>query len=226
MIPKLSGPMLAPVSGAAPKQIVVLLHGYGSNGNDLIGLAPAWQSLLPDAVFLSPNAHEEVPGYSGGFQWFAAMMTGDRAAARQSGARQAAPVIAQFLNDLWTQTGLGPRDTILGGFSQGAMMALHVGVSLSEALAGVIAFSGSFPPPDNFGDANLPKPPICIVHGNMDQVVELAQGEAANRALRSAHYDVRFHVSSGVGHGIAPDGLAFAGDFIADVLPGQEIHKG
>ena len=214
----LSGPMLAPLSGIAPKQLVVLLHGYGSNGDDLIGLAPAWQPILPDALFLSPNAPDGVPGYAGGYQWFEIAMTGDRVAGRQAGARLAAPVLKMFLSDLWAQTGLTARETILAGFSQGAMMALHVGLSLPEPLMGVIGFSGSFLPADNFGTPDLPRPPVCIVHGDMDQVVEPIHGDEANAALVAAGYDVRYHVSRGVGHGIAPDGLAFATDFIASVL--------
>ncbi|MDB5586478.1 MAG: hypothetical protein JWP26_1448 [Devosia sp.] len=217
MIPKLSGPMLAPLSGGAPKQVVVLLHGYGSNGEDLIGLAPSWQPILPDALFVSPNAHEGLPGYPSGFQWFAIDFDGDRVSGRQRGLEAAAPVLVQFLQDAWAQTGLGAKDTIVAGFSQGAMMALHAGLSLPEPLMGVIAFSGAFVPPPGFGEAGLPKPPVCIVHGDMDQVVDPALGEEANAALVAAGYDVRYHVSRGVGHGISPDGLGFASDFIAAV---------
>jgi phospholipase/carboxylesterase len=211
--------MLAPQSGAAPKQIVVLLHGYGSDGADLIGLAPHWQSVLPDALFVAPNAHETVPGYPSGYQWFAPAMTGDRVAGRQIGVALAAPVLLAFLADLWEQTGLSAKDTILGGFSQGAMMALHVGLSLPDSLMGVIAFSGSFLPPGSFGNSDLPKPPVCIVHGDMDQMVELASSDQAYEALMAAGYDVRYHVSRGVGHGIAPDGLAFATEFITEIMP-------
>ncbi|WP_375452449.1 alpha/beta hydrolase [uncultured Devosia sp.] len=217
MIPTLSGPMLAPASGAAPRHLVVLLHGYGSNGDDLISLAPAWRPVLPDALFLSPNAHEPVPGYPSGYQWFAPAMSGDRIAARQVGLQAAAPVLVHFLEDLWSQTGLGAGDTILAGFSQGAMMALHVGLALPEPLLGVIAFSGSFFAADNFGTTDLPRPPVCIVHGDMDQMVGPELGAAANAALIAADYDVRYHVSRGVGHGIAPDGLSFATDFIASL---------
>ncbi len=217
----LSGPMLAPISGGAPKQLVVLLHGYGSNGDDLIGLAPAWQPILPEALFLSPNAHEGLPGYPSGFQWFAIDFSGDRVAGRQRGLEAAAPVLVKFLQDLWAQTGLGAKDTIIAGFSQGAMMALHVGLSLAEPLMGVVAFSGSFSPAANFGSVGLPKPPVCIVHGDMDNVVEPALGEAANAALIAAGYEVRYHVARGVGHGISPDGLGFASDFIAAVSQPQ-----
>ncbi len=211
---KLSGPMLPPASGGLPKQAVVLLHGYGSDGNDLIGLAPHWQGVLPDAAFISPNAPEQCRQLASGFQWFDIAFEGDRLASRQLGVAQARPVLVEFLEDLWRQSGIGPENTILVGFSQGAMMALHVGLSLERPLMGIIAFSGAFVPPEGFGSAALAKSPVCLVHGDMDEVVDPELSADADVALRLAGYDVAYHVSAGVGHGIAPDGLAFATAFI------------
>ena len=130
---------------------------------------------------------------------------------------QARPVLTEFLNDLWSQSGIGPENTILAGFSQGAMMALHTGLSLQQPLMGIIAFSGAFLPPDGFGGAPLAKTPVCLVHGDADDVVDPEHSADAEVALRLAGYDVSYHVSPGVGHGIAPDGLAFASQFIARV---------
>jgi phospholipase/carboxylesterase len=211
---KLSGPMLAPANGGAPDSAVVLLHGYGSDGNDLIELAPHWQGLLPGALFVSPNAPQALG--MGGYQWFAIDWTGDRLASRQTGVVSARPVLVDFLNDLWSQTGIAPERTLLGGFSQGAMMALHVGTSLpqEQTLMGIIGFSGAFLPPEGFGRGELAKPPICLVHGDMDDVVDPNLSAEADSALHEAGFDVRYHVSRGVGHGIAPDGLAFASAFI------------
>jgi phospholipase/carboxylesterase len=214
---KLSGPMLPPASGGLPKQAVVLLHGYGSDGNDLIGLAPHWQGLLPDAVFISPNAPEPCRQLAFGFQWFDIAFEGDRLASRQLGVAQARPVLVDFLEDLWGQTGILPENTLLAGFSQGAMMALHVGLSLDRPLMGIIAFSGAFVPPEGFGGEALAKSPVCLVHGDSDDVVDPELSADADVALRLAGYDVSYHVSPGVGHGIAQDGLAFATDFIARV---------
>src|SRR5690606_40423413 len=112
---KLSGPMLAPANGGAPDSAVVLLHGYGSDGDDLIGLAPHWQHLLPGALFVSPHAPE--PTSMAGFQWFAIDFAGDRLASRQTGVLKARPVLTEFLEDLWSQTGIAPERTILAGFS-------------------------------------------------------------------------------------------------------------
>lgn len=212
---KLSGPMLPPASGGAPKQAVVLLHGYGSDGNDLIGLAPHWQAILPDAVFISPNAPQLCDSFAGGFQWFPVSLEGDRLARRQTGVVEARPVLTEFLDDLWVQSGIGPENTILAGFSQGAMMALHTGLSLETPLMGIVAFSGAFLPPGGFGTKPYAKSPVCLVHGDMDEVVDPEHSADADVALRLAGYEVSYHVSEGVGHGIAPDGLAFAGQFIA-----------
>jgi phospholipase/carboxylesterase len=216
-VTKLSGPMLPPASGGTPKQAVVLLHGYGSDGNDLIGLAPHWQGILPDAVFISPNAPQACRQFGFGFQWFDVSFDGDRLARRQEGVVQARPILLEFLEDLWAQSGIAPENTILAGFSQGAMMALHTGLSLEQPLMGIIAFSGAFLPPDGFGSATLAKTPVCLVHGDVDDVVDPEHSADADVALRLAGYDVSYHVSRGVGHGIAPDGLAFASQFIARV---------
>jgi phospholipase/carboxylesterase len=149
--------MLPPASGGLPKQAVVLLHGYGSDGNDLIGLAPQWQAILPDAVFISPNGPDACRQFGAGFQWFDVSFDGDRLAKRQEGVVAARPVLVEFLQDLCSQSGITPENTILAGFSQGAMMALHVGLSLEQPLMGIIGFSGALLPPDGFGSALLAK---------------------------------------------------------------------
>lgn len=214
---KLSGPMLAPANGQAPDAAVVLLHGYGSDGKDLMGLAPYWQQALPGALFVSPNAPQALG--MGGYQWFPIDWTGDRLASRQTGVIAARPVLVDFLNDLWSQTGLTPARTVLAGFSQGAMMALHVGTALptDQTLMGVIGFSGAFLPPEEFSGPGLAKPPICLIHGDMDDVVDPNHSADANSLLTNSGFAVDYHVSRGTGHGIAPDGLDFATQFIERV---------
>ena len=170
---------------------------------------------MPGALFVSPNAPTALG--MGGFQWFAIDWTGDRLASRQTGVISAQPVLVGFLEDLWAQTGIAPERTLLAGFSQGAMMALHVGLSLPQELMGIVAFSGALVPPEGFGAPGSAKPAICLVHGDMDEVVDPNLSADAKRLLAENGYDVRFHISHGVGHGIAPDGLAFASEFIAEV---------
>lgn len=216
---KLSGPMIAPADGEAPDSAVVLLHGYGSDGHDLIALAPHWQPILPRALFVSPHAPEPAAMTAMGHQWFKIDFAGDRLASRQTGVIAARAVVAEFLGDLWSQTGVTPGRTILAGFSQGAMMALHVGMSLpsGQALMGVIGFSGAFVPPEGFGREDLARPPVCLVHGDLDEVVDPNLSAEASAVLGAAGVHVDYHISRGVGHGISPDGLQFASDFIEKV---------
>jgi len=212
---KLSGPMVPPKSGGAPKQAVVLLHGYGSDGADLIGLAGPWREVLPDALFVAPNAPEPCAINPGGYQWFG--IDHDRPEYRPEGAARVQPVIAKFLADLWGQTGLTTADTIVCGFSQGAMMALHMALTLPAPLRGVVGFSGALIAPAGFAAYAGPKPPVCLVHGDRDPVVDVELSVLAAATLRDRGFEVDFHVEPGAGHTIAPDGLDFASRFIAKV---------
>ena len=212
MTPKLSGPMLPPKSGGPARQLMVLLHGYGANGADLIGLGQEWRELWPDMAFVAPNAPEVCAQNPRGFQWFPIDV--DRIAGRIKGAAAARPVLINFLIDLWAQTGLTARDTVICGFSQGAMMALHVGTSLDSAPIAVVAFSGALIPPDGFADGRYAKPPIALIHGELDQVVDADLSRESAQVLADAGYEARLFISPGVGHGIAPDGLDFATLFL------------
>ncbi|MGN6487550.1 MAG: alpha/beta hydrolase [Devosia sp.] len=209
---KLNGPLLPPRSGRPASQAVILLHGYGADGSDLISLGQHWGQLLPDALFVAPNAPNPCAGSPFGFEWFP--LNVDRIAGRIEGAKQAAPIIREFLADLWEQTGIPPEQTVLAGFSQGAMMALHVGTALDRALAGIIAFSGAFVPADDFHAGQHARPPVTLIHGELDQVVEPDLSRQAATELSASGYDVSLHISPNTAHGIAPDGLDVATSFL------------
>lgn len=216
MIPKLSGPMLEPVSGT-PKQLVVLLHGYGSDGRDLIALGQYWRDSFPDALFVAPNAHEACGLVPTGYQWFALDPERIGTLAPRAGAEIARPIITQFLDDLWSQTGLGPKDTILVGFSQGAMMALDTGLRLKAPLKGIIAFSGMVVAPETLTEEIASKPPVMLIHGDLDEVVPVAGSKAAHTLLTELGIASRLYIEHGAGHTIAQDGLETAANFLKEV---------
>jgi len=213
---KLSGPLIPARSGQPATQAVILLHGYGADGSDLISLGQHWGTMLPEATFIAPNAPTPCAGSPFGFEWFPLEI--DRAASRLDGARQAAAVVREFLDDLWTQTGIAPQRTILAGFSQGAMMALHVGTSLEQPLAGIIAFSGAFVPAEGFAEGGFAKPPVALIHGEHDQVLDPDLSRQAAVALKQAGIEVLLHISPDAAHGIAPDGLDVATSFLRSRL--------
>ncbi|MGN6156567.1 MAG: alpha/beta hydrolase [Devosia sp.] len=209
----LSGPMLPPRSGQPAKQVMVLLHGYGADGSDLIGLGGEWRDRFPDMLFVSPNAPWPCGRNPGGFEWFP-VNDPPVESFRREGADRARPVIVNFLIDLWAQTGLAARDTVLCGFSQGAMMALHTGLSLDHEVRAIIAFSGALiPPPEPWS-----KPPVALIHGDLDGVVPVQLSRDAEVALRAVGIDVRLHIERDMSHGIAPDGLGFAGAFLGEAM--------
>jgi phospholipase/carboxylesterase len=139
---------------------------------------------------------------------------------RSEGAAAARSAVVQFLDDLWHQTGLGPAETVLAGFSQGALMALHVGLGLNRRVAGILAFSGAFLPPEGFPQPEPVRPPVGLIHGEFDPVVEPSQSQEAEKVLNAAGYDVSLHISPGIGHSISTDGLAFASVFLRRAFGG------
>ncbi len=207
---------LEPKSGTV-KQLVVLLHGYGANGQDLMALGGQWQSLLPDAAFISPDAPEVCAmNPYGGYQWFDLTMRDPTEYWR--GVEKAGPALQKFLDEQVKSFGLEDKQLALVGFSQGTMMALHVGLRRKQALAGIVGFSGKLAGPEHLAQQMTHKAPVLLVHGAMDDVIPVQALDEARAALSGAGVPVESHVSPGVGHGIDPEGLALAGRFLKQVL--------
>jgi len=215
-ITPLSGPIAPPKSGGAPKSIVVLLHGYGSNGADLIGLAPHWRDALPDTLFVSPNAPQICPGAPGGFQWWP--LTSLTPAARAAGVRISAPAVNAFIDGLLARHKLTADRLALVGFSQGTMMALHVGPRREQRIAGVVGYSGMLADPAELAVEVHTKPPLLLVHGDRDDVLPVASLHQAREALDGLGFEVSTHVARGLGHGVDDAGLRLGGAFLAERL--------
>jgi len=215
-LPLLTGPSLAPASGGAPKQLIILLHGYGSNGNDLIALAPYWHQTVPDALFLAPNGPEQVPGMSGGYQWWD-LSRRDRAS-RAAGVARAAPVLDAYIDQQLDRYGLTEEDLVLVGFSQGTMMALHAGPRRERRLAGIVGYSGMLGDPDSLARDPHTKPPILLIHGSADEMISIASYQEAKNELERLGFEVSGHVSAGLGHSVDMAGLELGRDFVRRVL--------
>ena len=228
MATRIDGPRLAPRSGAA-KQLVVILHGYGADGNDLIALGEQWAQILPDAAFVAPNAHEPCEHMPSGRQWF--RLTDRNPHERWSGACSAAPVINGFIDEELKRLGLPETKVALVGFSQGAMMALHVGLRRQRAPAGVLAYSGVLVGPEKLADdlaarpKGEPAPPIFLIHGSADEVVPAEALFVSAEALSEAGLSCQWRLAHGLGHSIDGAGLAKGAMFLASCfgLPFPEM---
>jgi phospholipase/carboxylesterase len=212
----LTGPTVLPLSGRAPQNLVILIHGYGSNGDDLIGLVPHWQNALPETAFIAPNAPARCPGAPGGYQWWplSTLSMEERAA----GARQAAPVLDSFIDEQLARFGLTEKQLALVGFSQGTMMALHVGPRREPQVAGIVGYSGMLADPDGLAAGLRTKPPVLLVHGDVDDVLPIAAFHQAKAALTALGFDLATHISHGLGHSIDEEGLRLGQAFLRKVF--------
>ena len=205
-----------PAAGGAARSLVILLHGYGSNGEDLISLAPYWRDALPETAFVAPNAPEPCPGAPGGYQWWA--LTSVSQSARAAGAVRAAPVLDDFIDAELARHNLTEAQLALVGFSQGTMMALHVGPRRRSPLAGIVGYSGMLADEAGLADPALTHPPILLIHGDADPMIPVAAFHQAKAALGQNGFTVESHVSPGLGHSIDMPGLQLGGQFLARVL--------
>ena len=201
MAAELDGPRIEPQSGKA-KQLVVFLHGYGADGNDLIEIGRAWQPLLPHAAFVSPHAPEACGQGGGGKQWF--NLTFRDPNERWVGANAAAPALDSFLDAELKRRELPPSALALVGFSQGTMMALHVGLRRAIAPAAIVGYSGLLvvPPeaePDQFPLEIRSRPPVLLVHGDQDEVIPPDALFHAAQGLAALEVPVEWHLSPGIG---------------------------
>jgi phospholipase/carboxylesterase len=208
-----------PVAGSA-KRLVVFLHGYGADGNDLLGLADPLEPHMPDTVFVAPNAPERSAMNPMGFQWFPIpWIDGSSEEQSEAGMVLAVQDLNAFLDQVMAEEGVTPAQTILVGFSQGTMISLHVAPRRAEAFAGVVGFSGRLLGPEALADEVVVRPPVLLIHGDQDDVVPPQSLPEAAEALQNAGWEeVYAHVMKGTGHGIAPDGLSVALAFMRDKL--------
>lgn len=214
---ELDGPRIEPRSGTA-KQLVVFLHGYGADGNDLIEIGRAWQGLLPSAAFVSPHAPQPCGQAPVGREWFP--LTFRDPDERWIGVNQAAPALDAFLDAELQRRNLPPQALALVGFSQGTMMALHVGLRRAVAPAAIVGYSGMLVvpetvDPDAFAAEITSRPPVLLVHGDEDQLIPVQALMHAAQGLAALEVPAEWHISPGIGHGIDQEGLRHGAEFLA-----------
>lgn len=209
---RLTGPTAAPASGGPARQLVVLLHGVGADGADLIGLAPYMAPALPDAAFIAPDAPFPCDMAPFGRQWFS---LSDRSPpALAAGVRKVAPILDAFIDEQLALHGLSDAELALVGFSQGTMLTLHVAPRRAHAAAAVVGFSGAVVEPETLAGQVRSRPRVLLIHGDQDDVVNPACLGQAERALAAVGIPVLAQSRPDLGHSIDGPGLELAIGFL------------
>ncbi len=214
----LDGPRAEPLGGGPAKQLVILLHGLGADGNDLIQLAPYLGRAVPEAAFVSPNAPQPCDMAPFGRQWFS-LQNRDPEVLVQ-GADAAAPILDAFIDAEMERRGLDAERVALLGFSQGGMMALHTGLRRERSLAAICALSGALLGSDSLPEQIRSRPPVLLVHGDSDEVVPSRALPAAEAALAANRVPVTAEIRPGMGHGIDERCIQLAMEFLQKHLAG------
>ena len=212
-IEELEGPSQGPASGTPPKQLVVFCHGLGSDGSDLIGLGHYFSKTLPDAMFLSPNAPFRFDLATTGYQWFS--LENASPEARLIGVQTAAPIINRYIDKKLKEYNLEDNKLALVGFSQGTMLALHIGLRRDKEIAGIIGYSGSLIAEELLRTEVVSRPSVLLVHGDTDEIVPPDALKSSVDALVGAGIEANGEMRPGLGHSLDDRGILLGMDFLA-----------
>lgn len=216
-IQKISGPIVMPLGSVKPKKLVILLHGLGADGNDLIGMAPHLQQFFPDAVFVAPNAPYPCDMAPMGYQWFS-MQSMDNADIT-AGIRESAPILENYIEEMIEKYDMNATDTAILGFSQGCMMALYTVPRMkSYYLAGIAGYSGALFGSETLQQEMTNRPEILLVHGSADPVVPSESLKLSEQVLTTLGFNVETHMIEGLPHGINAEALMLGVEFFRSIL--------
>jgi len=208
----ITGPSLKPLKKEA-EILIIFFHGWGSNGDDLIQLAPLFAKHFPSAYFLSPNGPEECPQNPyGGKQWFGLDFNSDGEIDRSNMPQKvslAAENVNKFIKHWQNKLSIPNEKTILIGFSQGSMLSLEIGTNI--LFGGLLCYSGSFIKNNR---SLTKKHKIMLIHGELDEVIPIQSMENAKSALVNLGATVNSHISKNLGHSIDQDGINKGIEFI------------
>lgn len=214
--PMLEGPRYGPIAGGAAQQLMILLHGVGADGKDLIELAPHLGQIFPNAAFVSPNAPNRYDQGLSGYQWIS---SGIRVEAEAVEAvKAAADILNAFIDEELRSTGLEPQNLALIGFSQGTMMSLYTAPRRDHPIAGILGYSGRIVGANLMAAETKSRPPVFLAHGEVDPVLPIECLDAAQQTLEECDFSVQTLRCPNLGHSIDENGLVQGTNFLRTIF--------
>ena len=191
---------------------IILLHGYGGDGQDISMLTLNWKRFLPNTIFLCPNGHEICPINPNGFQWFD--LTKDDLQYILEQSIKAEQKLREFIDEIKKEYRLNNSQICLSGFSQGCMMSINLGLTSNENFICIVGFSGKIIDKDNLSKRKTSNPKMLLLHGDLDTVVPSTSLLEAKDFLIRNNVEVETKMIKNCGHHISVEASSLALNFI------------
>jgi phospholipase/carboxylesterase len=199
-------------SKSEPKQIIILCHGYGGDGQDISALAVNWRRFLPDAVFLCPNAPEVCAVNPNGYQWFDMTEESDERALEKS--LIAEKKLSTFLDQVLNDFQLDIKNLALVGFSQGSMIIMQTALKKKEQINCLVSYSGKIINKQHLSDNIVSKPKIFLMHGNKDTIVSPSHLLESKEFLVQQNLKIKTKLFKNCEHKISVEGSSLGLEFL------------
>ena len=204
--------LINPKSNSAPKNIVILCHGYGGDCKDISVLANYWKNFLPDTLFACPDAPEVCKVNPDGFQWFDLM--DQKSEEILSRSLVAEKKLNSFINEISDANKIETKRIALVGFSQGCMISLQTAIKRKDSIKCLIGYSGKILNPEHLKKNINSKPQIYLMHGDIDAVVPLNSLLEAKEFFDKQNYKINTKIFKNCEHRIPTEGSSIGLQFL------------
>ena len=204
--------LIKPSSNLNPKNIVILCHGYGGDGRDISVLANYWKNFLPETLFVCPDAPQVCNVNPSGFQWFELMdQNHDEILSKSLIAENK---LSNFIDELIQSNNLSGKNVGLVGFSQGGMISIQTALKRKQEINCLISYSGKVLNQDHLKKNICSRPKICMMHGDIDQVVPVSALLEAKHFFNENQYKIDTKIFENCEHRIPNEGLSIGLEFL------------
>ena len=194
------------------KNAIILLHGYGGDGNDISMLTLNWKRHLPNTVFICPDGHEKCEINPVGFQWFDLTKDDQKYILQES--KKAEDVLKKFISEVKEDFNLATDKICLSGFSQGCMMSLNVGLTSEEKFNSIVGFSGKIINQIDLKERLKNPTEVFLIHGELDDIVSPTFLLEAKDFLMREKINIESHLVKNCGHHIPIEASSLALNYI------------